>query len=310
MPVEKEFKVNDNLTLKLENNETHIYIAGQDFKLCKFILLDISEDKIDSFEDIESIDDSALSRNTQLPPETVFWAHSSNLQVWSENRYDTQLLHGAIAFPLLKRLVEVGDPLAKEMFIKELKKKFKSGNRNVIHYLIQEDYLEVLKEQFIEEDPYNDYINYKAKIDQLINLIELMLILVKEDYYDYYGDFNVRDVIKSLRNKIDENYYYYRTFLDDLLQYCFSQMFKCKVSDDEYIVLEYEINYNVNESRNFNEEIVSWKPVMYKIDAEKGPEEIEMKDHNNKRFNSLIKAMFHLKYLVNQQRRINRNKYH
>jgi len=54
LSIEKEFHVNDFLILKLENNETHIYIAGQEFKLCDFILLDIPEDKINSFEDIDS----------------------------------------------------------------------------------------------------------------------------------------------------------------------------------------------------------------------------------------------------------------
>ena len=52
----REFKVNEYLTLKLENDETIIYVAGKRFMQCKYLLLDISAEDINSFDDVESID--------------------------------------------------------------------------------------------------------------------------------------------------------------------------------------------------------------------------------------------------------------
>ena len=55
----KEFKVNDYITLKLENKKTNIYIKGELFRQCKFLLLNISVDKISTFDDIDSVDEIA-----------------------------------------------------------------------------------------------------------------------------------------------------------------------------------------------------------------------------------------------------------
>ena len=45
----KEFEVNEHITLKLENNQTVIYINGERFNQCRYILLNR---KIDELEDL------------------------------------------------------------------------------------------------------------------------------------------------------------------------------------------------------------------------------------------------------------------
>ena len=53
----KEFKVNEYITLKLEDNKTNIYINGQLFRQCSFLMINIPIEEVSSFDDIESIDE-------------------------------------------------------------------------------------------------------------------------------------------------------------------------------------------------------------------------------------------------------------
>ncbi|GAH27524.1 unnamed protein product, partial [marine sediment metagenome] len=62
-----------------------------------------------------------------ITPEQEFWAHCSNLQTWAEHHYDTRLLHSNISFPLLRRLTEAGDPVAKQFFKDEIAERIKLG---------------------------------------------------------------------------------------------------------------------------------------------------------------------------------------
>ncbi len=164
----KEFKVNEYLSLKLENNETIIYVKDEQFKHCKFLLLEIPVNEIKSLEDIESIDQAAekLDKSLENPhyqeyelsPELQFWGHCSSLQVWVENNYNTRLLHSNLAFPLLKKLADVGDPLAKKVFKEEIVKRFCSGYFPTMNYLIIEEYLDYLNSDeiqliFLENNP-------------------------------------------------------------------------------------------------------------------------------------------------------------
>lgn len=75
-----------------------------------------------------------------ITAEEKFWGYCSNLQVWAENDYNTDLLYTKIAFPLLKCLIDVGDPIAKEFYKKELSRQFKKVNFNAIIFLIKEGF--------------------------------------------------------------------------------------------------------------------------------------------------------------------------
>lgn len=154
-----EFEVNEYLTLKLEEDKTVIFVNGERFQQCKILILDIPIEEITSFKRISSIDEAVERINRSLeykkinrkdiPPEIVFWGHCSNLQVWAEHRYDTRLIPSSLAFPLLKKLTDFGDPIATRVFKKEIKKRLESGFPNVVNYLIKEKYVDYLDREEI-----------------------------------------------------------------------------------------------------------------------------------------------------------------
>ncbi len=176
----REFQVNEYITLKLENSETFIYIKGDRFIQCKYLLLNIQVDEITSLDKIDSIDEVAeeLEIYTEphadilknIPPENEFWGHCSNLQIWYEHNYDTRLLHSSLSFPLLKKLTEVGDPLAKQVYLDEIYKRINNGYMPVINYLYIADYLDFLnREDFIGLILDSD-ANTLLELEKLLNI--------------------------------------------------------------------------------------------------------------------------------------------
>jgi len=55
----KEFIVKEYLTVKLEDQNTVIYVACKLFGYCMYLMLDIPVDEIEKFDAIESIDEAA-----------------------------------------------------------------------------------------------------------------------------------------------------------------------------------------------------------------------------------------------------------
>jgi len=175
------FKINKYITLKLEHRSINIYVNGRIFNQCKYLLINIPKGKVKEYDTIESIDEAAeISRlnnaleggggfatrkKYSITPETEFWGHCSNLQAWVESGYDTRLLHRNLAFPLLQRLAEVGDPQANKIFKEEIIKRLLSGYPSVITYLSTMGYLE-----YITEEDYN-VIFEDAKFKLIENLI-------------------------------------------------------------------------------------------------------------------------------------------
>lgn len=148
--MKEEFKINEYITVKLESGKTNIYIDGKLFQQCKILLLNLPVEKINSFNEINSIDEAAealdFSMETnpheefEIPANTEFWGHCSNLQVWVEHNYDTRLLHRSLSFPMLKELTDVGDQIARRVFKEEIVLRFLTGVKSVILFLI--DYLD------------------------------------------------------------------------------------------------------------------------------------------------------------------------
>ncbi|KKN63922.1 hypothetical protein LCGC14_0496950 [marine sediment metagenome] len=148
----KEFRVNDLICLRLIDNKTILYFNNEEFKQCKYLLLNIVKDEIENFQEIRSIDKAAENLDASmeyenkdiLDPEVEFMGHCSNLQAWAENGYDSTLLHRNLAFPLLKTLAKEGDILAKQRFKEEIARRYKYGNYRVQAFLFEEGYLSYL----------------------------------------------------------------------------------------------------------------------------------------------------------------------
>ncbi|MHA2037497.1 MAG: leucine-rich repeat domain-containing protein [Promethearchaeota archaeon] len=156
------FKANEYLTLKLEHNQTFIYVRGKRFLQCIRLVLNINQDSMEVYDEIGSIDEAEevykntlyqnrivtgpMARPTRNQEHTIsaqqeFWGHCSNIQAWVENDYDTRILYRNMAFPLLKELMIAGDPKAKIVFKEEIAIRFESGYPNVVKYLLTEGYL-------------------------------------------------------------------------------------------------------------------------------------------------------------------------
>ena len=172
-----EFKVNEYITLKLENGSTNIYVKGTLFRQCKYLLLNIPQQESQKYAEIDSIDEAEkkLDRSMELdhsiiPPETEFWGHCSNLQAWTENDYDTRILHRNLAFPLLERLYQAGDPQATQVFKEEIASRYESGYRPVIEYLQQNQYIRALSKNQI------DALSYDPKAFRRVNHLDMMII--------------------------------------------------------------------------------------------------------------------------------------
>ena len=154
-----EYKINEFITLKLEKGKTVIYVKDEKFLQCKYLLIEIPKDNLKDFDDFMSIDDVSEKldhslehdiRYNKLNPEVEFWGHCSNLQAWSENFYDTSLLHSNLAFPLLKKLTDIEDPKARRIFKDEIAERLTNLYTNVAQYLIQENYLEYFNNEELE----------------------------------------------------------------------------------------------------------------------------------------------------------------
>jgi len=98
-----EFRVHESIVLKLEENKTIIYVAGEKFRQCNKLILEIPVDNPTYLDEIQSIDEVVEKQRNDIvemkytiPPETEFWGHCSNLQTWVESGYDTRLLHSEL----------------------------------------------------------------------------------------------------------------------------------------------------------------------------------------------------------------------
>jgi small GTP-binding protein len=156
--IPSKYKINEYLELRLEDAKTNIYVGGRLFNQCKHLLLDIpitnkkNYDKIESIgEVVEKLDHSMERGSRKYNLSYIkFWGHCSNLQAWYENNYDTTILLINLAFPLLRALVEAGDPLAKRVFKEEIAIRLESGYHSVVLFLANQGYLNYLNDEELE----------------------------------------------------------------------------------------------------------------------------------------------------------------
>ncbi len=205
------FKINDHICLKLENSRTNIYVDDKLFVQCKYLLLNIPRSEFESTKLINSIDEAAelldnsleIQNNTTafLTPEAQFWGHCSNLQAWYESNYDTRLLHSNLAFPLLKKLTEAGDKIAKKVFKDEIAKRFEGGNLNSVEFLLENEYLNYLNREEIE------CLLDQAAFNLTTSIInELQLLWSKTLDERYWKITNIIEILIFFALKYDNNY--------------------------------------------------------------------------------------------------------
>lgn len=159
------YVLNDYLKLKYEDGRTNIYINDKFFRMCTYLLLNIPKEDIEAYDDIVSIDEAeeflsdklhrvfnpkTKSQKFGIDPKEEFIGHCSNLQAWVENDYNTQILHRTLAFPILKELVNVGDPKAKRSYKEEIAYRLEANELSVGVFLIEKGYLIDLTDDELE----------------------------------------------------------------------------------------------------------------------------------------------------------------
>lgn len=247
----REFTINEFISLKLEEDKTNLYVNKKLFRQCKYLMIHVTTERIEDYQEIKSIDQAADMLGWKeeghgeveyfIDPGTEFWGHCSNLQTWYENNYDTRLLHSNLAFPLLKHLTNCGDPLAKKVFKEEIAKRFESGYLSVISYLIEENYLRFLSpEEFnvVITSPsfskiltmsnvwnvvylFHDLLNslkgsnlLKENFSELLTIVEKMQNI--HDQYDAFTDLLAAiDGSEVLKENVIKLYNTVRKFRDD-----------------------------------------------------------------------------------------------
>lgn len=229
----KEFRVNQYITVKLEDDKSNIYVNGEYFEQCKFLLLDIPMKTYETMEEIESVDEvaeklditmeGARKKDIEIPPEVEFWGHCSNLQVWSENNYNTRLLHRSLAFPLLKKLADLGDSLAKIRLKEEIVERFESGFFPVVEYLINEGYLrffnnEEILDIFLDSEKIKEAINELSKV-----ILDKFEVTTKFDFFEDHSLLSCFYIIIDNKHVIgvDINWYELNTFPNALFKFKF-----------------------------------------------------------------------------------------
>lgn len=193
----QEYVINEYIKLRLEKGKTQIYVGGKKFIHCKELMLNIPKSDIEDFSEINSIDEAEelyqeFFRDNQIyikgnphpkdhsfickiTPEQEFQGHCSNLQVWAENNYDTRLLHSNIAFPLLRKLSDLGDTIAKKCFKKEIVHRFIIGNSSIRKFLVTEGYMSYLERNeffsIFEKDQAQALIEFENRINKRFEII-------------------------------------------------------------------------------------------------------------------------------------------
>jgi len=221
----QEYKINDLITLKLIGRETVIFINGERVNQCKFLLFNIPVKEIEKYEDIQSIDEleSRYGRQSEgkhiIDPETEFWGHCSNIEAWAENDYDTRILHRTIAFPLLRKLADAGDPVAKKVFKDEIAMRLESGAENVFWFLIEQNYLDYLTKEeinaiFSERKIRDKILTSKSYMRDIHNRYSLEYHIVPRLHNLIHKGFEPAiDLLKEIileAGKDPENYLYFK----------------------------------------------------------------------------------------------------
>lgn len=272
-----EIKINKHLSVKFEENQTRVYVDNNYFRQCIRIFLNISVEQMDSYNEINSIDEAVdiekqLSlwqnqvvigdnpRDVQIEhiitPEEEFWGHYSNLQTWYENEYDTRILHRNIAFPLLKKLMDAGDKLAKRKFKDEIFTRFQANYPTVTLYLIEVGALKYLTKEELSTlserltDPIHRlrtrHYHFLYKEDPAFYYsIEGRLEFVK----DVINQFKKQDTALTVKALIKEDFlrFFYSNEIKELAKYVKSTLIKRllphyhKKNEIEYNVRGYDV---------------------------------------------------------------------
>jgi len=281
----KKFEINKHLRVVLTEYGIEVRFNNTKFFHCYHVPINFSVKKLTSLSEIQPFDEfqevmkfereikewratpaTIFKTNfKKVPNEDLFWVQCSNLQVWAENNYNSNLLPNRIAFPILKKLVELGDLKAKEVFEMEIVKRLESNHLPTINYLLEEGYLSYLSRSNAEKQLIKllnnldtdeikgfdidnmiknlDYLNSKTGIVEIPNSFkpELYKVFQKgniEKIVDFLFEVNEGHISLLKRNELDDliikfNYSIINTAELDQIQSLLTYLMFIDYSDSE-----------------------------------------------------------------------------
>ena len=140
--IEKKSEINSN---KEEGDKIVIYVGEEPVIIIPGIFFPSFEDAI---EDIIGKSPLYDNKDRYNALEILFTKFYLDIRVWSENNYDSQVLHFKISFPLLKKLREVGETKFQIIFQQEILKRYATSTLKVKKFLEQEGYLKLISDFF------------------------------------------------------------------------------------------------------------------------------------------------------------------
>jgi hypothetical protein len=147
----EKYSVNEYISLWLVRRRmqpyTMLMLGGSLFKAYNkfpvgiFLSLPVQSEKLLTFGQDSNYDKQELEAREE------FNNYCSLFEDWVAKDYNIDHLNYNLTFPALRRLVELKDPLAQEVYPLQIKKMITLGNIEILYFLIINKYLEDLSEQ-------------------------------------------------------------------------------------------------------------------------------------------------------------------
>ncbi len=191
--------INDYITVSSEQNKISIYIQEERFQEFEYSFINKILKKSKSQLEKTNLQGNYVENKFDKDSNNAYFNNFVNiLKFWIRNNYDTEILPYAISFPLLRKLVEVGDSSAKKVFIDEILKNLWDGDPLVVKYLFNENY-----DDYVVLDNYRRQIHTpkikEIKLTIFICVINILIYILLIEIY-HIGDFLFFDLQKILNN--------------------------------------------------------------------------------------------------------------
>jgi len=194
-----KIKINDHITVSSEHNKISIYIQEERFREYEYSFINKILKKSNSQLEKANAQDNYVENKFDEGSNNAYFTNFVNiLKFWIRNNYDTEILPYAISFPLLRKLVEVGDSIAKKVFIDEILKNLWDGDPLIIKYLFNENY-----DDYVVLDNYRKQIHTpkikEIKLTIFICFINILIYILLNEIY-HIGDLFFFDIQKFTNN--------------------------------------------------------------------------------------------------------------
>ncbi|MFW9876892.1 MAG: hypothetical protein ACFFG0_27680, partial [Candidatus Thorarchaeota archaeon] len=127
----------------------------QKIEINKYITIELRKKTLKLYVEGVEFHEGRIPRNFKISASENFNNLLIKLQKWVENDYNPDLNEERedfdFYFPLLKRLYEIGEPIAKKTYIDEISRQFLRKNYPIIEYFIKKKYIDELDKNQLQE---------------------------------------------------------------------------------------------------------------------------------------------------------------